>query len=148
MKTIFLAAFSLLFAGTSLFAQNVPQANPPFNAEPLSVSGKATIADNGWVTLAADGKTYTLLYPRYSAVAISIKNGDTISVTGYVVPGPPWADQKAVFLRVTQADINGKTYVFVGPGPGPRGEYGRGHGYGPMMGPGYGNGPMTGRGWR
>ncbi len=155
MKRIFLAAFVLFLAGASLYAQGAPN----YSTEPLKVTGKVTISDKGWATLASGGKTYNLLYPRSSTAEVPLKSGDTISVTGYVVPGPRWADEKAVFLRVSQAEIGGKTYVFAGRGNGPRGPRGgRGAdddddygcpGYGPMMGGGrgYGRGGMMGGWW-
>ncbi|MBN2353249.1 MAG: hypothetical protein JXD23_11810 [Spirochaetales bacterium] len=154
MKRIFLAAFSMLLAGASLYAQGAA----PNSTEPVKVTGKVTIADNGWAALASGGTTYNLLYPHYSTAEVPIKNGDTISVTGYVVPGPRWADEKAVFLRVSQAEVGGKTFVFAGRLNGPRGPRGgRGadddgsgcYGYGPMMrdGRGNGRGHMPGR-WR
>ena len=129
MKRIVLTAVVLLAAGAALFAQGAP-ATPP-NAEPVKIAGKVTVPDKGWATITDGGKTYSLLYPRYGTTATLVKDGDQVTLTGYVVPGPRWSDGKTLFLRVTELVTGGKTYVFPGAGRGPRG----GRGTGPRNGP-------------
>jgi hypothetical protein len=148
MKRIFLTAFVLLIAGAALYAEGTPEAARPATAEPVTVTGKLAVADNGSATITGGAKTYALLYARYAAAGLPVKNGDTITVTGYVVPGPRWSDGKTAFLRVTQAEINGKTYIVLGTGRGSRQGSGRdddrscdGDRRGSM-----GRGPMMGRG--
>lgn len=90
----------------------------------------------------ADG-TYELMYPPFLDEGLDVRNGEEITVEGYLVPGPRWeAEEESgeLHLHVTKAVIGGKEYVVEHPGPrhgGPRG----GMAYG---GPGsrrYGGGP-------
>jgi hypothetical protein len=153
MKRLFLAVLVLTIAGMALYAEGTPESARPVDAKPVTVTGKLTIADNAWPTITSGATTYTLMYPRYAAVDIPVKNGDTIAVTGYVVPGPRWGDRKATYLAVTRAEIAGKTYVVAGGGVGRRGGFGADDDYcgpdggrGSMMGGGRGS--MMGRGRR
>ncbi len=149
MKRVFLAVLIMTIAGMAMYAEGTPEAANPQNAKPVTVTGKLTIADNAWPVIAGGAATYTLMYPRYAALDIPVKNGDTITVTGYVVPGPRWGDPKAAYLAVTRAEIAGKTYIVAGGGMGRRGGFDRDDGYcGPGNGRGAGRGPMMGRGWR
>ena len=137
MKRIFLTTVVLLVAGAALFAQGAP-ANPPNAAEPVKVTGKLAVLENGAATITGGGKTYTLLYPHSAAADIPFKNGDTATVTGYVMDGPRGSGSKTPSLQVTQAELGNKVYIVVAGGPGPRD--GRG------MGPHGGHGPDGERG--
>jgi len=83
----------------------------------------------------ADGKSYNLMVPQGVGYSLQIKDGDTVSIEGFQITNPPTVtDDKAVFLHVTKATINGKEYDLTAL-MGPRGGYDR-MGGGMMGGPG------------
>ena len=144
---------------------------PFFNSEKVSVTGTVELTASGVELAAEDGQTYELMYPRFLAEGVEIETGDTVSVEGFLVPGPRWAwneNSTEKHLRVETATIDGKEYELAanfqrgagprtGPGYGPgyiHGQRPRGGAYGPGAcwgngyGAGQGYGPGAGRAGR
>lgn len=74
--------------------------------------------------LVVDGEKWELLYPMHLAEGIDVEHGATVSVEGYEVPGPRFADEDygERYLLVTKATIGGAEYdlsQFVDRGMGP-----------------------------
>ena len=54
---------------------------------------------------------YELMYPRYLAEDVQVRDGQTVAVEGYLVPGPRWDWGKDEnHLRVDKVIIDGKEY--------------------------------------
>jgi hypothetical protein len=72
--------------------------------------------------LKADGKEYELMVPRFYLYDLELKEGQQVTVEGYVAQG-----DEENYMFVTKAVIDGEEYDL---------ERGRGPGWGPgMMGP-------------
>lgn len=148
-------------------AQTAPAAAPA-TEEKLSLTGTLSLGDSRHPILKAGGKEYELLVPRYLTWNLDVKDGEQVSVEGYVVRGMPrraQGDDGDIDLWVTKATIKGKEYDFSedrgrmagarmggrGPGcadcwaPGPRGGRGPGRNWGGKPGRG-GMSPGWGRG--
>jgi hypothetical protein len=97
-----------------------------FSEEKVTVSGPVYFQNRMHAEIKADGKTYELMVPRFYLYDLDLKEGQNVSVEGYVAAG----DEES-YLWVTKAVIDGKEYDLD--------RYGRG----PMMGPWGGR-----RGWR
>ncbi len=73
--------------------------------------------------LKTDEGSYRLMYPLFLGQEADIKNGQEISVEGFVVPGPRWEDDgesEEKYLRVSKAIIDDREYLIGGPNPGGR----------------------------
>jgi hypothetical protein len=111
-------------------------AKPPFaTGEKLTLSGALSLEGQWHPVLKSGGKEYELLVPRHLTWNIDVKDGEQVTVEGYVVQGRPRAgqDDGDVDLFVTKATIQGKEYdlsQYRGPMMGGPGQNG-GPGYGP-----------------
>src|SRR6056297_83992 len=98
--------------------------NSYYNSERLSVEGTARLSASGVELKATDGKEYELMYPRYLAEDVQVRDGQTVAVEGYLVPGPRWeSDEDENHLRVEKVMMDGKEYDLAasfGRGYGPR----------------------------
>jgi hypothetical protein len=126
---------------------------PYYNGETLSIEGTVELTASGVELKAADGQKYELMYPRFLAADVQVRDGDTALVEGYLVPGPRWGqDDGEKYLRVERVTIGGEEYELAGnfaPGSGFRtGAWGpgacRGYGYGGYGPQGSGYGPGAG----
>ena len=119
--------------------------NQYYNGEKLSIEGTVKLTASGVKLNATDGKDYTLMYPRFLAESVQVKDGDSVTVEGFLVPGPRWdPDEDTNYLRVEMATIDGKEYdlaAALSSGYGPYGPRGGMHqhstwkrGYGPGAG--------------
>lgn len=109
-----------------------PAQSPYYSSEKVSVSGTVELTAAGVELKAHDGQEYSLMYPRFLADGVEVKDGDSISVEGYLVPGPRWeADENENHLRLETVTLNGEEYNLASA-HGPRGGYGhKSGGYGP-----------------
>ncbi|MCX7040353.1 MAG: hypothetical protein NT005_14615, partial [Spirochaetes bacterium] len=85
----------------------------PSTSEKLSLTGTLSLEGNFHPVLKAGDKEYELLVPRYLTWNLDVKEGEKVSVEGYVVQGMPWrtsGDDGDVDLMVTKATIKGKEY--------------------------------------
>ncbi|MCF7938665.1 MAG: hypothetical protein K9L68_08705 [Spirochaetales bacterium] len=136
--------------------RTAPAQSPYYNSERISVSGTVELTAGGVELKATNGQEYELMYPRYLAEDVQVRDGDTVAVEGYLVPGPRWDwGEDENHLRVDKVTLNGKEYDLAGnfgPGYGSRGGcwgYGNSN-YGPQggaYGPGA-RGSMGGYGGR
>ncbi len=144
-----------------------PAGKPPFaTGEKLTLTGTLSLQGEWHPVLKSSGKEYELLVPRHLTWNLDVKEGEQVTVEGYVVQGMPraGADDGDTDLFVTKATIQGKEYdlsQYRGPMMGgavarPRGGAvpGWGQGYGPWGrqpgmrgGPAWGPGARGGRGW-
>ncbi len=111
-----------------------------FSEDKVTVTGQVYFQRRMHAEVKADGKTYELMVPRFYLSDLEIKEGQEVTVEGYVAAG-----DEENYMWVTQAVIDGKTYELERGGPG----WGRGPGFngpGPWM---HGFGWMHGgpRGW-
>jgi hypothetical protein len=125
-----------------------------FNGEILSLTGTVKAGDGWRPELETSGGTYELMYPPFLDDGLDVKDGEEITVEGYLVPGPRWEEneeREEQHLHVTKAVIDGKEYVIEHPGPrsggpGGRRDYG-GRGCRRDDSPGWGNGRGDSRGY-
>lgn len=153
-------------------AGNGPAATRPLapwaSGDKLSLTGTLTLEGEWHPVLKSGGKEYELMVPRYLTWNLDVKEGEQISVEGYVVQGMHRRVQgddndielsgaEGAFLLVTKATIKGKDYDLSqsrgpmmgmggtrgGPGRGGRGgNRGGGPGRG-MMAPAWGCAPQS-----
>lgn len=171
---LFLAGGSLVFAGGQ---KETPAPQGPGAAraqsdqqvsvanELTTVTGQINFVNLIHPVIKSGGTEYEMIVPRIDVYRAGVKEGQTITVKGYVVKGlprGPYFDGSAnadttPMLLVSSATINGKSYDLsqwadhfklalkyrgeYGPGPGYRG-YGPMMGYGPRGRSGFGS-----RGW-
>lgn len=98
-----------------------------FPEETMTLTGTLNLTLSDHPELVVHGETWELMYPKYLAEGIEVDDRATVSVEGYEVPGPRFADESGQYLIVTKATINGTEYDIS--------EY-LGEGYGPMAGRG------------
>lgn len=119
------------------YAPPASRMNQYAEGEAVSLTGTVEVTVEGVTLLAEDGGEYELMYPRSAAAGMDVESGDTITVAGYLVPGPRWeGEDDEQFLRISQVTIDGEEYDLAaasrpgyGPGSGPQGDvYGRGKG--------------------
>ncbi len=86
--------------------------------ESVTLTGKVTVSNRMMPELAANGKTYLLLVPRFLPIELNVKDGDEVTVTGSVVSVKDSAALPS-YCRIATADnlvsvdkatINGKEY--------------------------------------
>jgi len=94
-----------------------------FSEEALTVTGPVYFQNRMHAELKADGKDYELMVPRFYLYDLELKEGQQVTVEGYVAQG-----EDENYMWVTKAVIDGKEYLLERGGRGP----GRGFG---MMGP-------------
>ena len=99
-----------------------------YSEDKVTVTGPVYFQRRMHAELKADGTTYELMVPRFYLYDLQLKEGQEVTVEGYVAAG----DEES-YMWVTQAVIDGKTYDLE------RGGRGWGRGFGMMRG-----GP---RGW-
>ena len=86
--------------------------------ETISVTGKIYFEDRVFPELISDSKKFELMVPRYYQYGTDLKEGQTITVEGFLAPetGPCCTEEEAegeeVHLRVTKAIIDGIEYDF------------------------------------
>jgi hypothetical protein len=97
-----------------------------FSEEKVTVTGPLYFERRMHAEVKADGKTYELMVPRFYLYDLDLKEGQNVTVEGYVAAG-----EDENYLWVTKAVIDGKEYDL------------ERRGRGPMMGPWGGR-----RGWR
>ena len=95
-----------------------------FNADDvISVTGTLVLVDNFHPALQTGDGVYELMYPRFFDDEIDLEEGETVTVEGFLVPGPRWEEEneEELYLHVTKAIIDGEEYILDdGQGPGPR----------------------------
>ena len=178
-KILISALVMLALAGAAFASGQKEPVRPPAQAAPLraavtgeklSLTGTLSLEGGMHPILKAGGKEYELLVPRFLTWNLDVKDGEQVSVEGYVVQGMPWhaqGDEGDIDLAVTRATIKGKDYdlsQYGGPArgamtagggagcggwwaTGPRGPRGSGWNRGGRPGGG-GMGPGWGRGFQ
>jgi hypothetical protein len=99
-----------------------------FQEEKVTVTGPVYFQNRLHAELKADGQDYELMVPRFYLYDAELKEGQKITVEGFVAKG-----EEESYLWVTKAVIDGKEYDLQRRGRG------RGRGWGPGM--------MGRRGW-
>ena len=92
-----------------------------FSEDKVTATGPVYFQNRMHAELKADGKDYELMVPRFYLYELELKEGQQVTVEGYVAQG----DEES-YMWVTKAVIDGKEYDLQ--------RRGRGRGYG-MMGP-------------
>ncbi len=124
MKKIILFTVVLtVITGTALFgygAQEEDEIDRPipsrwgmeYNEEDLlNLSGTLILEPGELPALQAAGKRYELMYPLFLDDDIEMTDGKSVTVEGFLVPGPRWEEEEdALFLKVTKAVIDGEEY--------------------------------------
>lgn len=162
-KAVVVIMVLLLAASLSAFANGTGETTgnawswglgPTYSGKSITLTGTLDLQPtNTFPVLKTGSEEWALMVPNMYGTGITVKTGDTVTVSGFEVPGSLWnGGSSARYLMVQRAVIAGKEYLLPGYGPG----YGRGWGYGPgygMMGWaggrwGYGRGcPGWGCGW-
>ncbi len=127
------------------YARTAPAyANPPVTAEEKTITGTLRINGTDRPVIVSGGESYELMFPYYYGYNLDVKDGQEITVKGYEVPAYRWAGNGSEkYLRITEAEINGKDYILAAPGafgPGRGRTGGRGMGNRGGMGRGAGGG--------
>lgn len=141
---ILIVAVGFTFAsGNKEAAQPAPWSEEypcfPYDQEEVTVTGKLVLEDDQWPRLLAGEKEYLLMYPYGIDLDADITSGEEITVKGYVRVFKTAEDVEYAHLMVNRATIDGKEYIFAGPGMhyngGPRGPHMMGGNleYGPHM---------------
>jgi hypothetical protein len=94
-----------------------------FSEEKVTLSGPVQFQNRIHPEMKAGGRDYQLLVPRFYVYELELKDGQELTVEGYVAQG-----DEVSYLWVTGAVIDGKQYDLERPGRAPRRGYG-------MMGP-------------
>ncbi len=95
-----------------------------YDGELVTVTGTVEYGRERHPELETAEGTYELMYPRYLDYSIDVESGDTVTVEGFLVPGPRWEeDGDAQFLMVTKAVIDGEEYEVDHPGMFGRGRF-------------------------
>lgn len=131
MKRLLIIAMVLLTAGVNLSAQGFGQWMNE-DSEYVELTGKIQFQFGPHSILVADGKDYELMVPGRMLSGVEITNGQTISVKGYAAEGHrPGGTEDSLYVKVTELEVNGKTYVFPAAncGPGSRGGRHRDRGF-------------------
>jgi len=116
----------------------------PVTPEEESYSGVLVLEEGTMPYLNSSSVKVFLGVPPYALDQIDLKGGETISVTGFEMPGAARWDMDetgdSVFLHVVSAEIDGETFTLEQP-------YGRAGAYGGASGCGFGRGraPRGGR---
>lgn len=99
--------------------------------ETVSVTGSLSLVDGQLPVIEQNGSQYVIMAPWNDLAELNLKDGMTITVEGYKMPGRPlqW-DDKDIYVMATKAVIDGKDYEV---------DHDM-NGYG-MMGPGMMGGP-------
>ena len=131
-------------------APGTASAAPCVQGEKLVLTGSLTLAGQRHPVLKSGGKEYELMIPRNLTWNLDVKDGEQVSVEGYVVQGMGRRAQENdddIDLLVTKATVKGKEYDLsqyrgqtMGMGR-MRGGRGGNRGWGPgrdTMGPGRG----------
>jgi hypothetical protein len=95
--------------------------------EEMTVSGTLVLEEGTMPYLnTAEGKVF-LMVPRFMVYELELAGGESVKVTGFDVPATPWGEEhESTFLRVTDAEIDGKQIVFMGGAGGRGGRGGKG----------------------
>jgi hypothetical protein len=127
MKRIILLVLCVLTAAGAAFTQTAtpPNSGPRVAPEPVKISGNLGIT-GGRISLESEGSLYYIVgLDRFFGFIDGLKAGAAVSLTGYAFDSPRREGPKV--FRVTQLDLNGKSYdlappaeEFRGPGNGPR----------------------------
>ncbi|MDR2028987.1 MAG: hypothetical protein LBP93_05550 [Treponema sp.] len=127
MKRMILLALCVLAAAGAAFSQTAspPNSGPGSAPEPVKISGNLGIT-GGMISLESGGSLYYVTgLDRFFGFIDGLKEGAAVSLTGYAFDSPRGSGTK--MFRVTQLDLNGKSYdlappaeEFRGPGNGPR----------------------------
>ena len=150
-KLLMLVAGGLLLVSFSAFAEgareDTPQWGPMgYTGELVEVTGIIELEGGEMPELKTKDGTYELMYPWFMTTGIEISEGDEITVSGYIMPGPPWeADEDEKHLRVVSAVIDGQEYDLSDSTTGNWGYFGGSHKS--MMGGPRGRGSYSGS-WR
>jgi len=120
-RTITLAVMlALLSAGLVFAAGNKESAPALAGAEKLELvklSGTVHQDIGRPLVLKSGGKDYSIMLPMMVLPEISISQGESVTVEGYLFPVASGAAAGSLpVLQVTRATLQGKEYVFVGGG--------------------------------
>ena len=98
----------------------------PVELEEITVEGSLVLEEGTMPYLETkDGKVF-LMVPPPVIFQLGLEGGESVKVRGYDIPRTPWGQEtESVFLKVTDAEIDGKQIVLLG-GPGRQGGRGRG----------------------
>ncbi|MDY7028448.1 MAG: hypothetical protein SVR04_09150 [Spirochaetota bacterium] len=154
IEVILMAAVIGLLSITAATAEGIQEQRENVGDDLVTVTGTVEFTASGAELKASDGQEYELMYPRFAAEEINVESGDTISVEGYIVPGPRWEeDDDEQHLMISKVTIDEEEYDLSRQfGPGSRGGVFGGrmccddgeYGYGPRGGygmPGRPGGP-------
>ncbi|MFP4268475.1 MAG: hypothetical protein ACLFQW_10810, partial [Spirochaetaceae bacterium] len=120
--------------GETRWETRAPAQSPYYSSERVSVDGTVELSAAGVELKASDGEKYSLMYPRFLAEGVEVEDGDSLSVEGYLVPGPRWeTDDDEDHLRVERVTLNGEEYDLASS-YGPRGGHSSRGGHGPKSG--------------
>ncbi len=83
-----------------------------YQGELIELTGRVNFPGYGHLELAAGGENYKLMVPFFLLDEVDIQDGETVTVEGYLVPGPRWSDDDGdeKHLAVTEATVDGETY--------------------------------------
>ncbi len=139
-KTVLVVLVLLSAAGLSTFANGTGETSgatrprggsPAYSGEPITLTGTLDLEQgDGLAALKTGSETWSLMVPHMYDYDVPVKSGDTVTVTGFEMPGPRWDRENGErYLMVQKAVIAGREYTLPG-----------GYGRGSMMGrvPGYG----------
>ncbi|MGC9311235.1 MAG: hypothetical protein ACP5IA_00985 [Sediminispirochaetaceae bacterium] len=153
IEVILMAAVIGLLSVMAVAAEGIQEQREVDADEVVTLTGTVEFTASEAELKASDGQEYELMYPRFAAEEIEVESGDTISVEGFIVPGPRWEeDDNEQHLMISKVTIDGEEYDLSRQfGPASRGGVFGGrmccddeeYGYGPRGG--YGKSGRSGR---
>lgn len=126
--TLLIIIITLVFSAASLFAAGELEEgqfpyNRQFQEEKITVTGEVEFENDMHPVIKSGGKEYELMVPMYISYNSGVEEGETITVEGFVVPGPPVepVEENEVHLQLTKAIVKGEEYdltrlAYGGPG--------------------------------
>ncbi|HAP42507.1 MAG: hypothetical protein A2087_14800 [Spirochaetes bacterium GWD1_61_31] len=148
--SLVLLPLGLLFAaGDKAVVPGQAPGDAPVALESVTLTGTLHQDIGKPLVLRVDGVEYAIMLPLRNMADLTLSQGQTVSVEGFLLPTPTDAPAGAYrLLHVTKATIDGTVYVFAG-GPGMMGGRGGRGSRGGMMQPGQGMPAQGGMGgWR
>ena len=92
--------------------QGMMQRDGDYTGELITVTGEIMFEENGFPELISGEDKYELMYHFPDTSELDINEGDEVTVSGYLMPGPGWdtdADENHIML--ISAIIDGKEYI-------------------------------------
>ena len=118
--SVFVAAVLAVVAAAAAWSEGsqegeTPEAPRGFAEELITITGPVDVDENGRPVITSEGKTYSLMVPRFavSGADLDVDQGEKITVEGFAMAQPFWSewdDESVIPIHVVSAVIDGEEY--------------------------------------